>query len=114
MSLLEIFYSSDLVGFFSYSRQDDEDANGALSALRRAIRRELSGQLGRTPQNLRIWQDDAAIPAGALWEKEIKEAINQSVFFIPILTPRAINSRQCSFEFEAFLAREAELGRKDL
>jgi formylglycine-generating enzyme required for sulfatase activity len=36
------------------------------------------------------------------------------VFFIPIVTPRAINSHYCKFEFEAFLAREKALGRTDL
>jgi hypothetical protein len=33
--------SAELVGFFSYSREDDEDSNGALSALRDRIQREL-------------------------------------------------------------------------
>ncbi len=41
-------------------------------------------------------------------------AVEQSVFFIPIVTPRAVNSNYCKFEFEAFLARERALGRADL
>ncbi len=101
----------ELVGFFSYSRRDDENSDGALSRLRARIQKELHLQLGR---DFRLWQDTAAIPDGALWEAEIKRAIAESAFFIPIVTPSAIASRHCRFEFEAFLAREAALERGDL
>src|SRR5262249_22018956 len=40
--------------------------------------------------------------------------ISESVFFIPIITPTAVKSRFCKFEFETFLAREKELGRSNL
>jgi hypothetical protein len=104
----------DLVGFFSYSREDDQGSKGGLSALRDAIQAELSAQLGRSQTDFRIWQDKAAISLGTLWEKEIAQGINQSAFFIPIVTPRALRSQHCSFEFQSFLKREAELGRDDL
>ena len=42
----------EIVGFFSYSRDDDEDFKGSLSALRDGIYRELSAQLGRTKSDL--------------------------------------------------------------
>jgi len=102
----------DLVGFFSYSREDDEDSGGKLSKLRERIQAELRGQLGRA--NFRLWQDKTAIAHGKLWEEEIKSAIAQSVFFIPIITPTAVRSRHWKFEFDSFLAREKELGRHDL
>ncbi len=104
----------DLVGFFSYSREDDEGSRGALSALRDAIQAELSAQLGRNQADFRVWQDKSAIPLGTLWDNQITQGINQSVFFVPIVTPRALRSRHCAFEFQSFLAREAELGRDDL
>jgi hypothetical protein len=71
---------SDLVGFFSYSREDDQGSRGALSALRDAIQSELSAQLGRSHTDFRVWQDKAAIPLGTLWENQISDAINQSFF----------------------------------
>jgi hypothetical protein len=37
-----------LAGFFSYSREDDEDSGGRLSQLRQRIQAELRGQLGRS------------------------------------------------------------------
>jgi flagellar biosynthesis GTPase FlhF len=104
----------EIVGFFSYSREDDEAFRGTLSAVRDAIQRELAAQLGRSKATFRLWQDKEAIAPGKLWETEIKTGVEQSVFFIPIVTPRAVNSDYCKFEFEAFLARERALGRSDL
>jgi hypothetical protein len=101
----------ELVGFFSYSRRDDQYAEGALSRLRARIQGELRLQLGR---DFRLWQDAAAIPEGSLWEDEIKRAISESVFFIPLVTPSAISSGHCRFEFESFLKREGALGRNNL
>ena len=102
----------ELVGFFSYSRRDDKDFRGSLFALRVEIQRELSALLAH--RNFRLWQDQDAIDPGELWESRIKSAIEQSVFFIPIVTPRAVTSPHCKFEFESFLARERALGRNDL
>jgi TIR domain len=111
MSLADL---PELVGFFSYSREDDEYPPGALSKLRERIQQELRSQLGRHRADFRVWQDKAAIAHGKLWDDEIRTAIAQSVFFIPIVTPTAIKSRHCKFEFESFLGREAALGRNDL
>jgi TIR domain len=104
----------EIVGFFSYSRDDDRDSGGALSALRQRIQAELRGQLGVPSSMFRLWQDKEAIPSGTLWEQQIKAAIAQSAFFIPIITPTVVRSPHCKFELDSFLARELELGRSDL
>ena len=104
----------DLVGFFSYSREDDEGSGGKLSKLRERIQEELRLQLGRTRKDFRLWQDKAAIAHGELWEDTIKKGISESVFFIPIITPTAVRSSYCKFEFESFLAREKELDCNNL
>jgi len=104
----------DLVGFFSYSREDDEGSGGRLSKLRERIQEELRGQLGRTKRDFRLWQDKVAIAHGELWEDTIKKGISESLFFIPIITPTAVRSYHCKFEFDSFLAREKELGRSNL
>src|SRR5215510_13650061 len=103
-----------LVGFFSYSREDDEDSGGKLSKLRERIQEELRSQLGRTRKDFRLWQDKTAIAHGELWEETIKTGISESVFFVPIITPTAVRSDYCKIEFEAFLTREKELGRSNL
>src|SRR4029077_910957 len=104
----------DLVGFFSYSREDDEGSGGRLSKLRERIQEELRAQLGRTKKDFRLWQDKESIAHGELWEDRIKTAVAESVFFIPIITPTAVRSPYCKFEFETFLAREKALGRSNL
>src|SRR5262245_2601133 len=104
----------DLVGFFSYSREDDEGSGGKLSKLRERIQEELRLQLGRSWRDFRLWQDKAAIAHGELWEDTIKKGISESVFFIPIITPSAVRSSHCKFEFASFLAREKELDRNNL
>src|SRR5262245_20151182 len=71
-----------LAGFFSYSREDDEDSGGRLSQLRQRIQAELRGQLGRTRDDFKLFQDKIAIPHGKLWEEEIKSAIAKAAFFI--------------------------------
>ena len=97
MSSLAKYYSSNLVGFFSYSREDDVDFDEVLSKFRNAIQVELSAQLGRNRDNFRIWQDRFAIPHGALWQKQITDGVKQSTFFIPIITPRMANSPSLRF-----------------
>lgn len=47
-------------------------------------------------------------------EKGGQGAIEQSIFFIPITTLTFVASPYCRFKLDAFLAREAELGRDDL
>jgi len=74
----------------------------------------LRSQLGHPAKEFRLWQDKEAIAPGRLWEEEIKAAVEQSVFFIPIVTPTAVRSSFCRFEFESFLAREQALRRSDL
>ena len=51
---------ASLVGFFSYSREDDEDSGRSLFQLRDRIQVELRGQLGRSARNFRLWQDKEA------------------------------------------------------
>jgi TIR domain len=104
----------EVVGFFSYSRDDDEDFGHQLSSLRDAIHKELAAALGRNKRNFRLWQDQDAIAPGEMWEAKIASAINEATFFIPIVTPRAVGSEHCKFEFDAFLARERALGRNNL
>jgi hypothetical protein len=105
---------SELVGFFSYSREDDDDSMGALSLLRDRIQRELRSQLGRSTKSFRLWQDKEAITAGELWKDGITDAVAKAAFFIPLVTPTAVKSPVCLFEFDSFLARERALGRTDL
>lgn len=103
-----------ITGFFSYARADDKNSRGGLSKLHKRIQSELCILLGRSEADLQLWKDTGAIPHGSLWQQRIEEAVAGSIFFIPIVTPAALNSSFCQFEFEAFVRREAELGRDNL
>jgi len=104
----------NLVGFFSYSRNDDEGDDGAVSALANRIYRELRSQLGRTERTFKLWRDKDALAAGDHWKGKLKASVSESVFFILIVSPSAVNSNFCRFEFDSFVEREKELGRDDL
>ena len=95
------------IGFWSYARQDDELSSGKLSDLRSVLMHEVQQLFGR--DQVRLFQDASTIPLGSSWEAEIRKAIAQSVFFVPILTPNFIQSEWCCREVELFLEREAQL-----
>jgi hypothetical protein len=99
------------VAFISYSVADDELSDGALLGLRSRIHGELQIQLGA---ELRLWQNKHPIPPGAHWEETLRNAISESDFFIPIVTPGAIVSETCGVEYRYFVEREAALRRHDL
>jgi len=95
------------IGFWSYARQDDESSRGRLSSLRSLLQSELQQQYGRDP--IQIFQDVSAIPPGAEWQASITSALDNTTFFIPIITPAFIQSQWCCEEFMIFLAREKAL-----
>ena len=104
----------NLIGFFSYSREDDQGDDGAIAALADRIYRELRAQLGRTSQNFRLWRDKDALAAGEHWKVKLKEAVAESAFFMQMVSPSAVKSPFCRFELDSFMEREKELGRDDL
>ncbi len=95
------------IGFWSYARQDEESARGKLSSLRARLQGELQQQYGR--DQIRIFQDVAAIAPGDSWNRELHDAIQNSTFLVPIITPAFLESEWCCQEVRLFQAREAQL-----
>ena len=100
-------------GFWSYSTSDEKNSRGRLSQLRALLASEMQSQIGKN-EKVNIFQDGAAIPPGAQWERQIREELEASSFFIPILTPAFLQSEWCCREVTLFGQREAALGRDDL
>jgi hypothetical protein len=99
------------VGFISYAAEDDELSDGAMLALRGRFLSELKIQLGC---DVRLWQYEHTIPQGPQWESTLKQAISESEFFIPIMSPVALRSDACEVEYRLFLDHERATGRGDL
>ena len=99
------------IGFWSYGRLDDENSDGRLSALRKLVGAEINLRCGRRAS---LWQDIAAIPHGANWQAEIDKAIAQTTFYIPVITPRYLQSKHCHKEYLAFRDHMLAMGRDDL
>src|SRR6187401_665183 len=96
------------IGFWSYTRQDDELSGGSLGRLRKLLLAELQGRMGRRP--VRIFQDVEAIPFGADWQQQIDAGLAASSFFVPIITPGFLQSPGCCYEVTQFRARAAAQG----
>ena len=101
------------IGFWSYTSSDDEASNGRLSALRVLLAKELQLKVGRIDR-VKIFQDVTAIPHGTDWLKQITNALAESSFLIPIITPAFLQSEMCCREVMHFREREIALGRDDL
>lgn len=95
------------IGFWSYARPDDELSGGQLSRLRALIRAELQQQYGR--EQIQLFQDVSAISHGSRWEGEIRRALDNSTFFIPILSPSFVQSEWCVQELRIFQDRQQRL-----
>ena len=101
------------IGFWSYTSSDDEASNGRLSALRVLLAKELQLKVGRIDR-VKIFQDVTTIPHGTDWLKQITNALAESSFLIPIITPAFLQSEMCCREVMHFREREIALGRDDL
>ncbi|GEM_PF-591354 len=100
------------VGFWSYTRSDDENSDRELTRIRLRLKRQLQLLVGRPIVD--ILQDEEFIPRGTDWLEQIHQAIDRSLFFIPIVTPAFLHSEMCCKEVMLFRQREIELGRNDL
>jgi|GEM_PF-3826083 len=103
---------SDIQGFMSYARSDDDHDGGRIGNIKTALAGEVAMQLG--VQSFVIFQDKEQILWGERWENAISGAIDQITVFLAIITPRFFSSENCISEYNAFLKRENELGRNDL
>ncbi len=100
------------IGFWSYTRTDDETSRGRLSGLRALLLAQLKQKMGRL--EVRLFQDVAAIPPGTEWQKQIDSAVRESSFMIPIITPGLLHSPYCAEEINRFRVLMEQRGRDDL
>lgn len=103
--------ASDLQGFWSYVRKDDEGMHGAIKRLAEHVKDEY-GVL--TDQELDLFFDSASLKWGDDWESQIRQALEATTFFIPIITPRYFASKECQKELLSFAEQAEQLDRTSL
>lgn len=97
--------------FMSYAHFNDEHDDGLVSEFRRRLAAEVRVQTG---EDFVIFQDRNDIAWGQNWQHRIDEALDAATLLVVIITPSLFRSSACRAEIERFLARERELGRRDL
>lgn len=100
------------LAFLSYTRKDDEFFGGYITAFRKMLENAVHVVTGET--TFQIFQDVEGIVIGENWQKKLAQAINESSFLVPMLSPLFLNSRPCRDEVTQFLEHERTLDRDDL
>jgi CheY-like chemotaxis protein len=103
---------SQATAFLSYTRTDDEFHGGYITSFRKTLENAVHVVSGE--KTFRVFQDIEGIVIGEQWQKKLTEVIEESSFFVPMLTPLFFNSGPCREELTQFLAHESSLRRDDL
>ncbi len=98
-------------GFWSYTHEDDMLDGGNILRLSRLIMEEYS-LLSGEPLNLFVDRND--ITWGEEWRMRIDSSIAETVFFIPVITPRYFTRPECRRELLEFSAKARMLGTEEL
>jgi CheY-like chemotaxis protein len=103
---------TDPMAFLSYTRKDDEFFGGYVTAFRKTLEQAVQVVTGN--EAFRVFQDIEGIVIGEPWRKKLKEVLNASSFFVPMVSPLFFNSEPCREEVRIFLAHERDTDRDDL
>ncbi|RDV46937.1 hypothetical protein DOE76_00620 [Leifsonia sp. ku-ls] len=93
--------------FLSYARADNEREGGRIVRLAQKIREEYETLTGTT---IEIFVDSAEIRWGEDFRSRLDEALQQTAFFIPVLTPTYFLREECRKEMKAFVTSASALG----
>jgi hypothetical protein len=88
--------SAELKGFWSYVRRDDAALGGVITRLSEHVVDEYDFKRGDGAIDL--FRDTAKVRWGDIWRDNVREAIQDGAFFIPIVTPRFLTSEECRNE----------------
>ncbi len=99
------------VAFWSYAHEDDALDGGHVLRLADRIRDEFALI---TAGELRLFVDRDGIEWGDEWRRRIDDALVETTFFIPIVTPRYFTRPECRRELLTFVGRAESLGAVEL
>ncbi|HEY5054372.1 MAG TPA: toll/interleukin-1 receptor domain-containing protein [Solirubrobacterales bacterium] len=99
-------------GFWSYVHADDDAHYGGVSRLADHLAAQYKSETGG--RNLELFRDSAELKWGDDWRLKIREAIAESAYFIPIVTPSYFESEECRKELLEFAAEAKAQKRPEL
>ena len=102
---------SNPVAFMSFVASDFQTDEGRISQFRDRLTDEVSMH---SMEELFIFQDRDDPLWRQYWRERVEQSLDDSTFLIAFITPRFFRSHQCRSELQAFIEREAKLGRRDL
>jgi len=103
--------SEEVIGFWSYSHEDDKLDGGGILRLSRLIMEEYDLLAG---EPIDLFVDRKDIAWGQEWQERIESSLAQTTFFIPIITPRYFRRPECRRELLEFAAKAKMLGVEEL
>lgn len=99
------------IGFWSYAHDDDAAEGGRIVRLRAKIQAEYKMLTGT---DLNIVVDEEHLRWGHDFRNRLESAIEETTFFIPILTETYFLREECRREFQQFVGTARELGLEQL
>jgi len=103
--------TTSIAGFWSYTHKDDDAEAGRILRLSRLI----ADQYGLiTGEDLQLFVDKESLEWGQEWERWLREALLETKFLIPIITPRYLKSEACRSEILTFAGKAKSLGIEEL
>ncbi len=90
---------TEIAGFWSYSHADDRAVDGAILKLASRLIDEFELLSGGEPLRLFV---DREIEWGERWKERIDGHLQETTFFIPVVTPRYFRSDECRRELTHF------------
>jgi hypothetical protein len=97
--------------FWSYAQEDNDLDGGAILRLANCLKNEFALVSG---QQLEIFVDRTSIEWGEEWRARIDQALVQTTFFMPVLTPRYFMREECRRELVTFASQAQSLGVREL
>ncbi|MER7860653.1 toll/interleukin-1 receptor domain-containing protein [Amycolatopsis japonica] len=102
---------SETSGFWSYVHKDDEAEGERISQLARDVVAQFEMISG---EGISLFLDQDSIEWGDEWRPKVDAALASIAFFVPILTPRYFQSKECRRELNFFARRAKDLGVSEL
>src|SRR4051794_3545309 len=103
--------AANAAAFWSYAHEDDDLDGGAILVLAERLASEFALITG---EKLNLFVDRTGISWGEEWRVRIDNALVQTTFFIPVITPRYFTRDECRRELLAFHAQARSLEISEL